>query len=93
MQVLNPKVAIFFLAFLPQFVNPHHGAATQVVVLGVVYSALELAMNVVTAASAGWAARRLNHRRGGRPWGQWASGATYLALGAVAALSPSHRTT
>src|SRR5215213_11898782 len=33
-QVLNPKVAIFFLAFLPQFVDPDRPAATQILALG-----------------------------------------------------------
>src|ERR671910_3861350 len=42
-QVLNPKVALFFLAFLPQFVDPSRGAAwTQVVVLGATLATLGL---------------------------------------------------
>ena len=46
MQLLNPKVALFFLAFLPQFVDPERGpAATQVLVLGAILGALGLAMD------------------------------------------------
>ena len=45
-QLLNPKVALFFLAFLPQFVDPDRGpVATQVLVFGAILGALGLAMD------------------------------------------------
>jgi len=38
MNVLNPKVSIFFLAFLPQFVNPELGSvSTQMIILGIIF--------------------------------------------------------
>ena len=44
MQLLNPKVALFFLAFLPQFVDPERGpAATQVLVFGAILGGARLA--------------------------------------------------
>jgi len=92
-QVLNPKVAIFFLAFLPQFVDPDRPAATQILILGSVLATMGLAIGAATALAASTLAQRMRTpRAGGRPWGRWASGAVYLALGAYAALSPAHRT-
>jgi threonine/homoserine/homoserine lactone efflux protein len=91
-QVLNPKVAIFFLAFLPQFIDPDRPAAPQIVVLGATLAVMGMAIGCFTALAAGTLAERLRARRaGGRPWGRWASGVVYLALGAYAALSPAHR--
>jgi threonine/homoserine/homoserine lactone efflux protein len=91
-QVLNPKVAIFFLAFLPQFIDPDRAAATQILVLGATLVVMGLAIGAFTALAAGTLSERLGARRGGgRPWGRWASGAVYLALGAYAAVSPGHR--
>jgi threonine/homoserine/homoserine lactone efflux protein len=91
-QVLNPKVAIFFLAFLPQFIDPDRAAAPQIVVLGLTLAVMGLSIGAFTALAAGTLSERLRARRsGGRPWGRWASGVVYLALGAYAALSPAHR--
>lgn len=35
--VLNPKVALFFLSFLPQFIDPDHGSVGSFMLLGVIY--------------------------------------------------------
>ena len=51
---LNPKVAVFFLAFLPQFVRPERGAPlAQFLVLGLVLSALGLIVDASLAVIAG----------------------------------------
>jgi threonine/homoserine/homoserine lactone efflux protein len=87
-QLLNPKVALFFLAFLPQFVDPARGpVATQVLVLGAILGTLGFAMDCGYAIAAGAAAKRL----GGFRHGRRVTGAVYLALGAAAALTGGRR--
>ena len=87
--VLNPKTALFFVAFLPQFVDPGRGPLTlQVLVLGLCFIALGLLSDSAYALVAGTIAPRLRRRRSARPgWGQRASGAVFVALGVVAALA------
>ncbi|GAA5156050.1 LysE family translocator [Pseudonocardia eucalypti] len=86
--LLNPKVALFFVAFLPQFIDPARGpVAAQIVVLGLIITAIGLTSDVVYALAAGqlggWLGRRPGFARGQRI----ATGTTYLALGVAAAFS------
>lgn len=91
--VLNPKTALFFLAFLPPFLDPHRGPLfAQVVLLGSIFIGLGLLSDGAYAVAASAVSRRWAHRRrrpSGRA-GQRATGLVYLALGAVAALTPRH---
>ena len=62
MNVANPKVAIFFLAFLPQFASPEQGAlTTQLFLLGGVFAGVALvvfgAIAVAAGALGGWLQR------------------------------------
>jgi threonine/homoserine/homoserine lactone efflux protein len=88
-QILNPKVALFFLAFLPQFVDPSRGAAwTQVVVLGATLAFLGLFTDGLYALLGGTAGRWIRKRGGSlRRAGRYVTGGIYIALGAVAAIS------
>jgi threonine/homoserine/homoserine lactone efflux protein len=92
-QVLNPKVALFFLAFLPQFVDPSRGAAwTQIIVLGATLAALGLFTDSLYALAGGTAADWLKRRSAGaglRRVRRYVSGGIYLALGAATAVSGS----
>ena len=86
--VFNPKVAVFFLAFLPQFVNPGHGPIPQqVLFLGTLYCALALITDGVYALLAGslryWLSGRVMQGRLPRYLG----GSLYVGLGIKAALA------
>jgi threonine/homoserine/homoserine lactone efflux protein len=89
-QLLNPKIAIFFLAFLPQFVDPSHGAiALQTLVLGTVFTLLAVLSDggyaLVAGAAGGW----LRDRRSPQRWiARW-SGTVCIGLGVSAALTGS----
>ncbi len=84
--VLNPKTAVFFLAFLPQFVEPGHGpAAVQAAVLGLCFVALGTLTDGLWALAAGGLGARLRRRPGLRRWLDRASGVVYVALGVTAA--------
>ena len=90
-QVLNPKVALFFLAFLPPFVDPSRGDAwTQILVLGATLTVLGLLTDGLYALLGGTASAALR-RRGGRfrCVQRYFSGGVYLALGVASAASGS----
>jgi threonine/homoserine/homoserine lactone efflux protein len=82
--VLNPKTALFFLAFLPQFVDRDRGGVwSQVLVLGLVFVGLGLVSDSLYALGAGAIGRLLRRRRRALQYG---SGIVYIGLGAAAAL-------
>ena len=86
--VLNPKVALFFLAFLPQFADPARGAfELQVIVLGLIFIANGLWVCLLYAYAASAAAGWLKQRSGSVAWVQRASGGVLVALGVHLALS------
>ena len=83
---LNPKTALFFLAFLPQFIDPDRGAvAPQVLALGVLFLLLAMASDSTYALVAGSVRGWLGERRKALAR---ISGCSYVGLGVLAALSP-----
>jgi threonine/homoserine/homoserine lactone efflux protein len=86
--VLNPKVALFFLAFLPQFLEPARGPiAAQIVVLGMLFNATGLVVNgsvsLLASRATGWLRRRPETGR----WLQRFTGALFVGLGVRMALA------
>ena len=83
--VLNPKTALFFLAFLPQFVAPDRGGVwSQALLLGFVFVGLGLVTDSLYALAAGTVGGLLRRRRNAVRYG---TGVVFIALGATAALA------
>lgn len=90
--LLNPKTALFFFAFLPQFVDPARGRiATQIILLGailVIFGTMSDMTYAVAAGSVGnWLRGNLKFLRAQR----YFAGSVYLGLGAATALGGAHK--
>jgi threonine/homoserine/homoserine lactone efflux protein len=90
--VLNPKTALFFLAFLPQFVHPVQGAAAaQILLFGTLFVALGVCTNSIYALLAGTAGNWLKGNRHFARTQRYVSGGVYIALGLTTALTGTEK--
>jgi threonine/homoserine/homoserine lactone efflux protein len=90
--ILNPKTALFFLAFLPQFVDASKGAVgLQILTLGLIFVALGVISDGLYAIVAGTAGSWL--KRGGRLLRieRYVTGGVFVGLGVTAALAGNGR--
>jgi threonine/homoserine/homoserine lactone efflux protein len=88
--VLNPKAALFFFAFLPQFVDASRGkVAAQILFLGVLFAVLGVTSDSLWALFAGTVAHRLRHNPRWMRTQRYVSGGMLISLGVATAFAGS----
>ncbi len=88
MNVLNPKVAIFFLAFLPQFVNLESGnVPMQMIFLGIIFMVQAWLIFSVISIFAGTIGNRITQRPGIGKYIDWGKAGIFTVIGVKLALS------
>jgi len=80
-EVLNPKTALFFLAFIPQFINPHGSVMVQFILLGSLSVFLNTLADIVVATLAGTIGAYLKKHRALRTAQRYFTGGAMIALG------------
>jgi RhtB (resistance to homoserine/threonine) family protein len=91
--VLNPKVALFFLAFVPQFIAPDaQNKAWVFLALGALFNLNSLPINFGYAWLAAWAARRVHTVQRAMHWMDRAAGVLFVGFGLRLAMTenPAH---
>ena len=90
--LLNPKTALFFLAFLPQFVDASRGhVAMQIAFLGLLFAVLGFVSDGCYVLAAGTAGNWLKRNRTYLSLERYVSGVLFIGLGVTAALAGNHR--
>jgi threonine/homoserine/homoserine lactone efflux protein len=90
----NPKVAIFFLAFFPHFIDPERGAVwSQILILGSWFVVLGIITDALYGITAGEVGVRIRAHSGLQSAMQRLSGVVYIVLGLIAALVSTDRAT
>ena len=88
----NPKVAVFFLAFVPQFIDPDRGAIwAQVLILGAWFAVLGVVTDALYGVTAGELGVWIRGRREFQRTINRASGCVYILLGLIAAVASTDR--
>jgi threonine/homoserine/homoserine lactone efflux protein len=91
-ELLNPKTALFFFAFLPQFVDPHRGSIVlQILLFGSMYVVLGLFSLSVYGFLAGTMAKWLKSNAGFQRIQRYVTGSIYIGLGLTAAFAGSEK--
>ena len=86
--LLNPKVALFYLAFLPQFVDPRRGrVALELLILGLLFNLTSLAVDTSVALLASLLGSWLKHRSPAAKLIPWLTGSVLVGLGIRLAFS------
>jgi threonine/homoserine/homoserine lactone efflux protein len=87
-ELLNPKVAIFFIAFLPQFVDPAASLPVwlQFLILGTIVNFSFTSADVMTVLAASTVVERMRRKGGVMRWAKMAGGSILIALGAKLAV-------
>jgi threonine/homoserine/homoserine lactone efflux protein len=85
---LNPKVALFFLAFLPQFIGPTvHNKPMAFLLLGLLFNFNCLWVNLGWAVAAAWLSERVGAVQSGMAWLDRAAGVLFVTFGLKLALT------
>ena len=86
-EALNPKTALFFLAFLPQFTHPEHGSAlAQLITLGLIFATMSAVYTVLLALSVRPLGRITRRLRWLVRWQGKLVGSIFIGLGLKVAL-------
>lgn len=86
--VLNPKTALFFLAFLPQFVDPARGSVpVQIAFLGVMFTLMGFTSDAMYALIAGTAGTWIKRNSRYMDCERYVTGSVFIGLGVTAALA------
>lgn len=89
--LLNPKTALFFAAFLPQFIDPAGSAIVQSVLFGSLFVLVAACTDTAYVLAAGVAATTLGNVRIAPALGRYASAAVFVGLGIFTAVSGAPR--
>jgi threonine/homoserine/homoserine lactone efflux protein len=90
--LLNPKTALFFFAFLPQFVDPHKGNVTgQTLLLGAIFVGMAIVTDSLYALAASSLADKMRGSRHFQKGQRYFAGLVYVGLGITTALTGSKK--
>lgn len=81
-EALNPKTALFFLAFFPQFVHPENGSTlAQFLMLGIIFVVMSIIYTTILAIGTGTIGRWMKRGSGFGRWGSKFVGLVYIGIG------------